>query len=456
MTVNEIARALLLAALLQVLPHAPIFAQTASETNATTAEIEVGSRAATDREIAARIRQVLSEIEGYDRVDVSVSAGVVTLAGEVIDGAAEDELTQIISRVAGVVAIENELRQSGDLNERLAPAIDRVFDRGETVLVNTPIFLVALAVFLTVAAFGWLVTMRLTLWKRFAPNSFIAEIYRAVARIGFVILGLVIALDILNATALIGAVLGAAGVVGLAVGFAVRDTVENFIASILLSLRQPFRPNDFVEIAGDMGNVARLTSRATILISPDGNHIRIPNATVFKGRIVNYSRDPNRRFTFDLGVDAESDLAAALSTSVTALESLPFLLNDPPVGAWIERVGDSNVILTFSGWVNQRETDFLKARGEAIRVTKAALEAAGFGLPEPTYRLKVDSGRRPLSEPERHTLALAPSPLGEDDIELPAAAAPDVVEQATEEAVDRERLAKDGSADLLSETRGQE
>ena len=430
----------------------PGLAQSASETAQPDSAIVVGEAAISDRQIRQRIEQVLGEIDGYGAVEVTVSAGVVRLTGVVLDGTAEEELTRIVGRVDGVVAIENEVSQSADLNERLAPAVDRVLDRGETLLVNAPIFLVAVTVFFAIAALGWLVTLRLRLWKKLAPNSFIAEIYRAVARIVFVVLGLVVALDILNATALLGAVLGAAGVVGLAVGFAVRDTVENFIASILLSLRQPFRPNDFVEIAGDMGNVARLTSRATILISPDGNHIRIPNATVFKGRIVNYSRDPHRRFLFELGVDPDSDLAAALSTAVEALQALPFVLSDPPVAAWIKDVGDSNVVLTFAGWVNQRETDFVKARGEAIRVTKLALEGTGVGLPEPTYRLRM--GGTPEAAPQ-----VAPAPAPEtpgEETPLPSAASPDVAEQATEEAVDRERTAEDGATDLLSESRSTE
>ncbi|MEM7747280.1 MAG: mechanosensitive ion channel family protein [Pseudomonadota bacterium] len=420
-------------------------------------EIEVGEDAISDEQIRQRIRQVLNEIGGYEGVAVTVSSGVVTVEGIVLDGAAEEELIRILGRVTGVVTIDSRVTQSSDLNERLAPAFDRVIDRGERVLVNTPIFLVAVAVFAATAFVGWLLTTRLTLWQRLAPNSFIADIYRAVARIGFILIGLVLALDILNATALLGAVLGAAGVVGLAVGFAVRDTVENFIASILLSLRQPFRPNDFIEIAGDMGNVARLTSRATILISPDGNHVRIPNSTVFKGRIVNYTRDPSRRFVFELGVDADSDLAAALSISVDALESLPFVLSDPPVGAWIKQVGDSNVVLTFAAWVDQRETDFLKSRGEAIRVTKNALEAAGFGLPEPIYRLRVEdqaslSSANETTEQSRQTIE-RPTEL---KTELPMASSPDIVEQATEDAVDREQNARDASANLLSESRGSE
>ncbi len=429
-------------------------AQTTGDPIQTDGTIEVGDAAVSDGEIRQRIATLLGQIDGFQNVSVGVSGGVVTLSGQVLDNAKRDELTAIVDRVAGVVAIENRTEISASLEERLEPAVDRLVDRGRNILANAPIFLVAVSVFLAIAILGWILTTRIGIWHRLAPNSFIADVYRAVARIFFVVLGIVVALDILNATALLGAVLGAAGVVGLALGFAVRDTVENFIASILLSLRQPFRPNDFVEIDGDMGSVARLTSRATILISPDGNQIRIPNATVFKGRIVNYTRDPNRRFTFDLGVDADADLAAALATAVNALAGLPFVLRDPPVSAWIAEVGDSNVVLTFAAWVDQRQTDFMKARGEAIRTAKNALESSGFGLPEPIYRLRLDN-RSSLHAvtAERVDASPEPKPKPVADTPLPSAADPEHAADDTEEVVERERNATDTGSDLLSDDR---
>lgn len=413
-------------------------------------EIAVGAGEVADFEIAQRIRNVLAEIDRFADVTVSVSAGVVTLGGQVLDQAAEDELLRVVNRVEGVVAIESEVELSADIAERLAPAIDRVSDRLNDAVVAAPVLGIALLVFAGVSLLGWLLTTRLFFWDRIAPNQFIADIYRVFARIVFVMIGVVLALDVLNATALLGAVLGAAGVAGLAVGFAVRDTVENFIASVLLSLRQPFRPNDFVEIDGVMGNVARLTSRATILISPEGNHVRIPNATVFKGRIVNYSRNPRRRFDFDLGVDAESDLGGALSTAVAAIEALDFVLPDPPVSAFVKDVGDSNVLLTFTGWIDQRQTDFLKARGEAVRIAKTALETAGFGLPEPIYRLRIDGGQMPgpvLSD--RASPAPSP-PVPASGTDLPDAAIPDRRDTGAEDAVDAERAATDTDGDLLN------
>lgn len=445
-------RALFLAFLTFLLSFAdPAQAQAPTGTTVQTdGVIEVQTDAAGDAQILQRIQRLLREIDGLSEVTVSVSEGVVTVSGSVLDNAAQDQVTQIVNRVAGVVAIENATEISGTLEGRLTPAVERILDRARNLLANAPIFVVAVLAFSTLAIGGWALTTRIGFWGRLAPNRFIADVYRAIARITFIILGVVLALDILNATALIGAVLGAAGVVGLALGFAVRDTVENFIASILLSLRQPFRPNDFVDIQGDMGTVARLTSRATILISPEGNHIRIPNATVFKGRIVNFTRDAQRRFDFKLGVDAESDLAAAMTTAVRALEAQPYILSDPEVSAWVDEVGDSNVVLTFTGWVDQTQTNYAKARGAAIRTAKNALESAGFGLPEPIYRVRLDqpvSGGSAGQEPKA-SAAHGQRPPG-TATRLPTASDPARKEDASVEAASRERAADAGEGNLL-------
>ena len=228
------------------------------------------------------------------------------------------------------------------------------------------------------------------MWKRVAPNNFLAELIASAIRFVFVVGGLVVALDMIGATALLGAVLGGAGVVGIALGFAMRDTIENYVASLMLSLRQPFRANDWVRIDTFDGRVIRLTSRATVLMTLDGNHLRIPNGQVFRAVILNYTRNPQRRFEFDLGVDADDDARAARQLGRDTLAGLEFVLADPPPEARIMEVGDSNVVIRFLGWIDQRETDWWKAQSQAIPAVKQALEDAGFGLPEPIYRLRFD------------------------------------------------------------------
>ena len=378
---------------------APLAAQTTA-TEQPTGKIAVEDSAETDAAIAVRIRDILEELKDYSKVTVTVSNGIVLLRGTTLDGASVIKVGDLVSRVEGVVAVENRVTESTDLIERLDPLLDRFADRMARTIAYLPLLLVAIAAFLLVSALGILLARMKQPWDRLAPNMFIADIYRQILRLIFIIAGVVVALDILNATALLSTILGAAGIIGLAIGFAVRDTVENFIASIMLSIRQPFRPNDSIEINGDEGMVIRLTSRATILLSFDGNHIRIPNATVFKSRILNYSRNAERRFVIDFGVASDSDLTSAREVALTALNNLPFVIDTPAANVWVHGLGDSTITLRCAGWVDQRESSLVLAKGEAIQVIKTALETAGVQMPEPSYRLVTDSDA-PTQKPKQ-------------------------------------------------------
>lgn len=350
----------------------PAYAQDSGEAQPT-GTIEVEDSAQQDAAIAVRIRDILGELDGYDDVTVTVSSGIVSLNGTALDGDAIARLGELVSRVDSVVTIENNVTETTDLVERLNPAIERFWTRIQQAVAFLPLAMVALVVFALIVFIGFFIARRKQPWDRIAPNAFIADIYRQVIRVAAIIAAVVVSLDIIGATALLSTILGAAGIIGLAIGFAVRDTVENFIASILLSMRQPFRPNDLIEINGDMGKVIRLTSRATILLSLDGNHIRIPNATVFKSRIINYTRNKSRRFHFDQVIDAGKDLKQQRRVVLDTLQSLPFVLETPAPSVWIESASKDSVTLRVSAWFNQRESDLSLARGEAIRKIRAAL-----------------------------------------------------------------------------------
>lgn len=388
----------LLSLLLFLLP-APMLAQETPDGAITT-----GETAQLDADIAVRIRDILGELGNYGDVTVTVADGVVTLRGTANSLAEAQELDALVNRVEGVVALKNDVTETTSISRRLTPAVDRFMDRLNQLLVQLPLLLIALAVFLAIVWVGIIVGRWRQPWNRLAPNAFIADLFRTLVRIAFLIGAIVIALDILNATALLSTILGAAGLIGLAIGFAVRDTVENFIASVMLSIRQPFRPNDMVEINGDEGKVIRLTSRATILLSFDGNHIRIPNATVFKSRIVNFSQNQERRFKFTLGVDTNADLGAARELAVQVVQDLPFVLDEPAASAWLGDVTDAGTEIVVVGWIDQTKTSIALARGEALRLVKRALIAADISLPNTTYTIEMasstpDADDTPTPEP---------------------------------------------------------
>lgn len=375
---------ILLICLLSFLPVAAL-AQTGNGQPGGT--ISVDSDAQRDAAIAVRIRDILRQLDGYGNVGVTVADGIVTLNGTALDFTQIEALNGLVARVDGVVAIENRVQESTDVVERLNPAVARMRTRLEQLVAFAPLIVIAISAAALTSWLGFVIARRPWPWNRIAPNAFIAEIYRQIVRLVFVMAGIVLALDLLNATALLGTILGAAGIVGLAIGFAVRDTVENFISSIMLSIRQPFRPKDLVEIEGDTGHVIRLTSRATILLSLDGNHIRIPNATVFKAKITNFTRNDERRFSFTLGIDPAADIAEAQAVMLAAMTELPFVLDTPGPSVWVEGLGASTIDITAAGWIMQHQTGIGMAKGEAIRVVMARLDEAGITLPEPTYRI---------------------------------------------------------------------
>ena len=353
--------------------------------------IETDSDADTDAEIRRRLEGIFAELEPSREVTVEVAEGIVKLGGTAASSAAAERTIAIAEAVAGVVEVVDGMEVDTNVGRRLSQTLERLRQSTLDGLAALPVLAVALA---TLAAFWFLgrwVGGRRGLFSALAPNGFIAELLSGIARVAITLVGAIVALTLLDATSLIGTVLGAAGIVGLAVGFAVRDTVENYIASILLSLRTPFLAGDKVAIDGHVGTVARLTSRATVLISIDGNHIRLPNSLVFKAVIVNYSTDPARRVSFMVGIDTEFDPLAAQSLALETLPQVPGVLDSPRPTARVEALGDSNVSLEIAAWVDENEADPLAVRSEVIRSIKQAFDEAGIVMPEPIYRLKLDA-----------------------------------------------------------------
>ncbi len=341
-----------------------------------------------DDAIAERLRSTYATVDGLAPVDVRVNAGVVVLTGEVSAQALRQQAGRLARNIRGVAEVENRIEVAQDLEGRLAPALKRLGEVWRGFLRLSPVLLVGLAIMaLAVVAGRWL-GRRKGLYRRISDNAFIASLLAQVVQFAVLLIGAALTLLLLDATGLVNTLLGAAGILGLALGFALRDTAENYIASILLSLRRPFEPYDYVRIENQEGIVVRLTSRATVLLTLDGNQVRIPNATVFKGLIVNFTRQPQRRFTFQLGIAPDEDLGRAQLTAVDALAGVDGVLSDPPPVALYESVGDSAVVLTVAGWMDQSSHDFLRVRSEAIRVVLTKMGAAGVDLPEPTVRLR--------------------------------------------------------------------
>src|SRR5208337_736937 len=151
-----------------------------------------------------------------------------------------------------------------------------------------------------------------SLLSPFIKNVMLRSVAGSLLSTVLVVTGLMMGLSVLNLTHLVLSIVGLAGVVGLTVGLAFRDITENFIASILLGFRRPFRIGDYIQVAGQAGVVKTLNTRATVLVTLEGNHIRIPNNTIYKEIMINSTASDTSRQTFDVMIPYEASTATAL------------------------------------------------------------------------------------------------------------------------------------------------
>ena len=182
--------------------------------------------------------------------------------------------------------------------------------------------------------------------------------YRAVNRllstvtfVALLALGATIALTVLNLGTAVASILGAAGILGLAIGFAAQNTVENVIAGILISVHGPMREGDLVESHDVFGRVQEINLRTTILLTPTGQLVYVPNGELFRTRLTNYSRLGQRRVDLACGVSYAEDLEAVRQVAIEAIEGVEQRIPGKDVEFYYEEFGGSSIDFVVRFWI---------------------------------------------------------------------------------------------------------
>ena len=200
-------------------------------------------------------------------------------------------------------------------------------------------------------------------------------IQRSVSLI-LILLGIYLFLFLAGLTGFAIAVVSGTGVVGLILGFAFRDIAENFISSLLLTIQRPFRIGDIVQVNDFTGIIQKVTARATTLVDFDGNHIQIPNATIYKGVIKNLTANPLMRGHFVIGVGYDADIQEAQHIAQDVIAQQDNVLSDPEPQTLIDELGSSTYNMKVYFWVDVEKTSVLKMASVLMRnITQAFLDA---------------------------------------------------------------------------------
>ncbi len=200
-------------------------------------------------------------------------------------------------------------------------------------------------------------------------------------------------------------VLGAAGILTVALGFASQTSASNMISGLFLLVEKPFEIGDFIEVDAVMGEVVGIDMLSVKLRTRDNLYVRIPNETLIKTPVVNRSRFPIRRIDLQVGIAYAEDAEKVEKLLLELAEQNPACLEEPKAFVLVTAFGPSSVDLQFSFWVPKDKV--LEGKSGMLVAIKKTLDQAGIEIPFPHTSIYAGSHSEPfrvqLMAPEKVT-----------------------------------------------------
>ncbi|MGA9531654.1 MAG: mechanosensitive ion channel [Anaerolineales bacterium] len=202
-----------------------------------------------------------------------------------------------------------------------------------------------------------------------------------------IFLGMLVSLLVMFPSFNAGQLINLLGIGGVAIGFAFRDIVQNFLAGILILLTQPFRINDQIIVDDYEGTVEDIQTRATFIRTYDGRRVVIPNSDLFTRSVTVNTAFPVRRSQADIGIGYGDDIERARRVMLDAVSQIDAILSKPAPDVLVASLADSAVILRLRWWTESRRGDVVEVGNRVLETVKADLSAAGIDMPFPTQQI---------------------------------------------------------------------
>jgi small-conductance mechanosensitive channel len=184
--------------------------------------------------------------------------------------------------------------------------------------------------------------------------------------------------------------LGAAGVLTVALGFASQTSASNIISGLFLMIEQPFKIGDTIQIAGTTGEVLSIDLLSIKVRMFNNTFVRVPNESVIKSEVRTLTRFPIRRVDLKIGISYVEDLEKVRAILIGLVDENPLGLEQPKPQVFLEGFGDSSVDLQYSVWA--RKENYVDLKNSLMEEVKVAFDAAGIEIPFPQRALSPGKG----------------------------------------------------------------
>ena len=351
------------------------------------------SPVAGDDEIRKRLQDILEATGWFSGSQVVVRQGVVFLSGQARTDELKQWATDLAHNMQGVVAVANRMEVIRPSIWNFAGAQEGMAELRHDLIRALPFMVLGLGVLGLSVAGSWLsLKSARAFFKKRVRSRLLRGVFAWAVAALVLFAGLYIVLRVSGLTQLALTVVGGTGLIGLVLGIAFRDITENFLASIFLSVQEPFQNGDLIDVAGETGYVRQLNVRSTVLMTLDGNIVEIPNAAMYKAVLRNFTTNPNRREHFVVGIGYDNAIDQAQEVALNVLAGHPAVLEEPEPLVLADNLGKATVDLKVYFWLDGSKHSAIKVRSSIIRLIKRAFQQHEISMPDEAREVVFPDG----------------------------------------------------------------
>jgi small conductance mechanosensitive channel len=338
-----------------------------------------------DEEISKRLESILQATNWFTNPQVKAENGVVFIGGETRYPQFKNWAEELAHNTQDVAAIVNKIAVVEPSIMDLDIIMQELLNQGRKILKSIPAIILSIIIlFLSWLAARATYKMVPIMLRDTVDPSLLNQVIARTIGFSVFLIGIYFLFEVSELTTMALTVVSGTGLMGIILGIAFRDLAENFLASILLSLQNPFHQHDLIDLICPSsgytvtGYVERLTMRATILVSVEGNHVQIPNATVYKSNIVNHSSNPNHREKFSVSIKSKNSISPAVDFVLKILSENEAILTEPEPLVLVEGLDQENVNLQICYWINIKKAQPAKVKSLVLHQIKQVFQAEGI------------------------------------------------------------------------------